>query len=502
MLDILEFNASLYSALEKEKKDKEIILNYGKHLAHARSESNIELQIANWIAQFKGITQGDEFNKTPEGSKRICEQLIPECAKLIRRANKKGADAEQISQLKNARSFLDSVLEEANKAISSKSYNQNAPSYARHSEEDDEGLQHKNGYKYLYITDKGRYVYPEDLKRKREGKAVLAPKADLMKAGENNRQVQIAKKEHEQNLRSLKDAKSNQELDAATEKIRKNAAAKEMMRSIVSADKANKQAKVETARKDQQARAYDNNKAAADAEKLRNQSNSTVGKEKIAKNLETNYQNNRKAEEAQAMRNQQNSTIGKQKADKQKEQQYQNNAEASKHEGDRFKQFGKYKPISGTSLSPSASKNYTPEEINQMYRDGKIDFEAASKMLTEYGQNKQDQMKNSYNENTSKMQNDFKDAAKEIQDRGNQAMDQTKDAMNKMTTEWNNSYDEFEKKKKKNTETAVNVFKKASGMFFHSVMDDSYPEGYKGMTADEFLAHSSAFQEPMVNQPT
>ena len=250
MLDILEFNASLYSALEKEKKDKEIILNYGKHLAHARSESNIELQAANWLSHFRQIVQGEQFNKTPEGSKIICEELLPSCNEMLSKATSKGAPDETISQLKNARSFLSQVLIEANKAINSKEYEfeddkarkrSGKPVLSRkkikHSEEDDEGLQHKNGYKYLYITKSGRYVYPEDLQRKKERKPVLMPKDDLIKAGENNRNLKIAKNQHEKEKKAVFEAKTNAETDKAVEIARQNQAARNMMKSAAEAGK-------------------------------------------------------------------------------------------------------------------------------------------------------------------------------------------------------------------------------------------------------------------------
>lgn len=253
MLDILEFNASLYSALEKEKKDKEIILNYGKHLAHARSESNIELQAANWLSHFKQIVQGEQFNKTPEGSKIICEELIPSCTELLNKATSKGAPDETIRQLKNARSFLNQTLTEANKAINSKEYEFEedkarkrsgktilSGKKAKHSDEDDEGLQHSKLHKYLYITKSGRYVYPEDLKRKREGKPVLAPKGDLIKAGEANRQAKIAKNQYEKEKKAVFEAKTNAEIDKAVETIRENAKAKELMKNAKEAENNNK----------------------------------------------------------------------------------------------------------------------------------------------------------------------------------------------------------------------------------------------------------------------
>ena len=330
MLDILEFNAGLYSALEKKRNDKETILNYGRQLQHASTESNIELQIAEWIANFKGITQSDKFNKTPEGSKEVCEKLIPECAKLIRKANKKKAPQDSIDLLKNARQFLDTTLELANEAISKKSYNQNAPSYARHSEEDDTGLQHKNGYKYLYITDSGRYVYPEDIKRQKERKPVLMPRNEMEKAANANRDLRNAKESHENLKNSIRNA-SNADVDKIVNQARQNTAAAKLMKSAVDAEKANRLAKQEAARADQNARAYDNNKAAADAQKRALQSTGPVAQQKIEAAKSNNYQNNRKAEEAQKIANQQNSTIGKQKAEEQKAQQYQNNVNASYH---------------------------------------------------------------------------------------------------------------------------------------------------------------------------
>ena len=157
MLDINEYNKLLYRQLDKEVKKKEMMTDYGRYLQHSKntgSESSVELQAASWLANFRGLTTSNGFLKTPQGMKEICEGLIPQASKLLRKANKKGAPEETKAELRNARKFLEDCLADANAAL-------------QHSDEDPEHLEHGEKWrKHKYIRiENGRYIYPEDLKK-------------------------------------------------------------------------------------------------------------------------------------------------------------------------------------------------------------------------------------------------------------------------------------------------------------------------------------------------
>lgn len=165
MLDINEYNKLLYKQLDRKAEEKSIISDYGSYLQHSKSketESGIELQAATWLANFRGLTTSNGFLKTPQGMKEICEGLIPQASKLLRKANKKGAPEETKAELRNARKFLEDCLADANAAL-------------QHSDEDPEHLEHakRRGGRYVDITPSGRYIYPEDLERARKAQAKL-----------------------------------------------------------------------------------------------------------------------------------------------------------------------------------------------------------------------------------------------------------------------------------------------------------------------------------------
>lgn len=193
-----------------------------------------------------------------------------------------------------------------------------------------EYLAHAKNYKYVY-KEGDRYFYPEDIKRMKERKANLLTKKEIENSANTNSKIRALKNEQSKTVEALMNARSNAEIDDIVNKNRQKVAATKLMNETVAQERANKQAKVEAARADQNARAYDNNKAAADAQKRALQSTGPVAQQKIEAAKSNNYQNNRKAEEAQKIANQQNSTIGKQKAEEQKKQQYQNNVNASYH---------------------------------------------------------------------------------------------------------------------------------------------------------------------------
>ena len=181
MLDINEYNKLLYRQLDKEVKRKEMMTDYGRYLQHSKntgSESNIELQAATWLANYKGITTSDRFLRTPQGMKEICEGLIPQASKLLRKANKKGAPEETKAELRNARKFLEDCLAECNAALS-------------HSDED-EHLEHGGKWAHHdYIDIKnGRYIYAKD---KKSNKKALQKLENLKKIEANNTKYVIDK---------------------------------------------------------------------------------------------------------------------------------------------------------------------------------------------------------------------------------------------------------------------------------------------------------------------
>lgn len=157
MLDINEYNKLLYKQLDRKAEEKSMISDYGRYLQHSKSkeaESGIELQAASWLANFRGLTTSNGFLKTPQGMKEICEGLIPQASKLLRKANKKGAPEATKAELRNARKFLEDCLADANAAL-------------QHSDEDPEHLEHGGKWRHHdYIDIKnGRYIYAKDLKK-------------------------------------------------------------------------------------------------------------------------------------------------------------------------------------------------------------------------------------------------------------------------------------------------------------------------------------------------
>ena len=155
MLNINEYNKLLYQNLDKETKKKEMMSNYGNYIQHSKggSESGIELQAATWLANYNGIIRGERFTQTPQGMKQICEGLIPQASKLLRKANKKGAPEETKAELRNARKFLEDCLADANAAL-------------QHSDEEGHIEHGQKWRKHKYVRiENGRYIYPEDLRK-------------------------------------------------------------------------------------------------------------------------------------------------------------------------------------------------------------------------------------------------------------------------------------------------------------------------------------------------
>lgn len=207
MLDINEYNKLLYKQLDRKAEEKSIISDYGNYLRHSKSketESGIELQAATWLANFRGLTTSNGFLKTPQGMKEICEGLIPQASKLLRKANKKGAPEETKAELRNARKFLEDCLADANAAL-------------QHSDEDPNHLTHGEKWrKHKYIAiENGRYIYPEDRTTQFRKKNYNNPSSALI-GGNNVRNKAFAVDYHQ----SKADA-GNEELERQKEAGRK-----------------------------------------------------------------------------------------------------------------------------------------------------------------------------------------------------------------------------------------------------------------------------------------
>lgn len=220
MLDINEYNKLLYRQLDRKAEEKSMISDYGRYLQHSKSketESGIELQAATWLANFRGLTTSNGFLKTPQGMKEICEGLIPQASKLLRKANKKGAPEETKAELRNARKFLEDCLADANAAL-------------EHSDKDPEHLEHGGKWRHHdYIDIKnGRYIYAKDKKPNREA---LQKLENLKKIEAKNTQY-VKDKYHE-----ATQAGANYRLAKAFDPEEKNASTQEQRKKAEETDK-------------------------------------------------------------------------------------------------------------------------------------------------------------------------------------------------------------------------------------------------------------------------
>ena len=104
MLNVEEYNSSLYKSIEKRNKRKHIIQNYGTFLSHAANtpaEPNIEQQARSWLKNFNSkmnSVNGDE-----------AKSMVRQCAVLIRKLNAKNSSPELIDKLRKARTHLENV---------------------------------------------------------------------------------------------------------------------------------------------------------------------------------------------------------------------------------------------------------------------------------------------------------------------------------------------------------------------------------------------------------
>lgn len=220
MLDINEYNKLLYRQLDRKAEEKSMISDYGRYLQHSKSketESGIELQAASWLANFRGLTTSNGFLKTPQGMKEICEGLIPQASKLLRKANKKGAPEETKAELRNARKFLEDCLADANAAL-------------EHSDEDPEHLEHGGKWAHHdYIDIKnGRYIYAKDKKPNRKA----LQKLENLKKIEAKNTKYVVDKAHE-----ATQAGANYRLAKQFDPEEKNASTQEQRKKAEETDK-------------------------------------------------------------------------------------------------------------------------------------------------------------------------------------------------------------------------------------------------------------------------
>ena len=350
MLNLNEYNESLYKALDKKNRKKNMVENYGQFLMNAKKTSGVtNLPDKTWLTDEVRGAISEAYKVLNKKSMRVngsndpsaiydaCRGEISVLAKLIRKANAGGLDSSYITQLNNYRNELESRAEEARSAMSRENQSSKV---ARHSEEAGEALEHGEKWrkrKYLRIEN-GRYIHPEDLEKMGKQNTYLNNMAkkekaagDAQKAFQNNPTKEnygnwnIALKERKQTKDAMKLQADVKKAENEEKKAKQDAAAK--------------------ARADQNARAYDNNKAASDAQKLAIQSTGPVAQKKIDEAKTANYLNNKKAAEAQAIANQNNSTIGKKKMASGLKSNYENNKAAAEAMAEREANKNKPDPV-------------------------------------------------------------------------------------------------------------------------------------------------------------
>lgn len=173
MLNLCELNGYLYQHLDREAKKKEMVRNYGSYLMHSKDNSakpNITEQANSWLAHFAEMINDEksDLNKSAASAKIAAEAMIPECSKILRKVNAQKAGKDLAQKLAAARKSLEDIRQAAV-----------AHSAMEEQEHVEHGIKWKK-HKYIDIRN-GRYIYPEDYKRTREGKVVLGDSYDLMR---------------------------------------------------------------------------------------------------------------------------------------------------------------------------------------------------------------------------------------------------------------------------------------------------------------------------------
>ena len=394
MLNLNEYNESLYKALDKKNRKKNMVENYGQFLMHAKKTSGVtNLPDKTWLTDEIRGAVSEAYKVLNKKSMQVngsndpsviydaCRGEISVLAKLIRKANAGGLDSSYITQLNNYRNELESRAEEARSAMSRENQGSKV---ARHSEEASEALEHGEKWrKHKYVRiENGRYIYPEDLKKE-------LGNSGWMNGNNKNVQKKLSTLNEKQaiadRVASLNGntpaAKANANnmfgVTDAKRDLANTMKSQNMMREVVNAEKKAKQDAAAKARADQNARAYDNNKAASDAQRLALQSTGPVAQKKIDEAKTANYLNNKKAAEAQAVANQNNSTIGKKKMVSGLKSNYENNKAAAEAMAEREANKNKPDPVADAKAVYEYKKKKSADEYNDAVN--KLREESANK---------------------------------------------------------------------------------------------------------------------------
>lgn len=248
MLNLNEYNESLYKALDKKNRKKNMVENYGQFLMHAKKTSGVtNLPDKTWLTDEvrgaiseaykvlnKKSMQVNESND-PSAIYDACRGEISVLAKLIRKANAGGLDSSYITQLNNYRNELESRAEEARSAMSRENQSSKV---ARHSEEAGEALEHgekwndileyveskKNANELMHHGVKGqewghRRYQNADGSLTPEGRAHYGYGADGKQSKEGKKLQKYADKQHK--IYDKYSAKREAALDRSVEKYRK-----------------------------------------------------------------------------------------------------------------------------------------------------------------------------------------------------------------------------------------------------------------------------------------
>ena len=199
MLDILEFNSRLYSALEKERNKKVSGLNREDFLAH--SSDGIAAEISEWLNSYNSAIREDGFGK------KEAEPMLIHSAQLLRRGNAAKVSSELLSKLREARTTLSNIYEGR-----------------------DEHLEHGGRWAHHDYIDiiNGKYIYAKD---KKPNKKSLQKLENLKKINEKNTQY-VKDKAHE-----ATQAGANYRLAKQFDPEEKNASTQEQRKKAEETDK-------------------------------------------------------------------------------------------------------------------------------------------------------------------------------------------------------------------------------------------------------------------------
>ncbi|MBP5594259.1 MAG: hypothetical protein J6Y02_02665 [Pseudobutyrivibrio sp.] len=199
MLDILEFNSRLYSALEKNRKKKVSGLGMEDFLAH--SSDGIASEISEWLNEYSSAVRDENFGK------KEAEPMLIHSAQLLRRGNAAKVSSELLSKLREARTVLSNIYEGR-----------------------DEHLEHGGKWAHHdYIDIKnGRYIYAKDKKPNRKA---LQKLENLKKIEAKNTQY-VVDKAHE-----ATQAGANYRLAKQFDPEEKNASTQEQKKKAEETDK-------------------------------------------------------------------------------------------------------------------------------------------------------------------------------------------------------------------------------------------------------------------------